>query len=84
MLEEGGQIEISAVRKNEKLILSVRDNGSDLRYGKPEPVGVGLSNIQARLENLYDGNRHFMIKNASDEGGVIAEIVIPFHENKSE
>lgn len=83
-LEEGGRIEISAALKTGKLVLAVRDNGSGLIPEKTETGGVGLSNIQARLKNLYDGNQHFTIRNTSGEGGVIAQIEIPFHENTPE
>lgn len=71
------EIVISSSRINEKLYLSVKDNGP----GFPEDdktvmnSGVGLSNIVERLENIYGSNHSFAINNLPSGG---AEVVIEF------
>jgi len=78
-LAGGGRVEISARRDGERLVLSVRDNGPGL--AQSEPGGVGLANTRARLTQLYgDGARIEL--NAAAEGGVLAEVVLPFHTTR--
>ncbi|MEW6160646.1 MAG: sensor histidine kinase, partial [Verrucomicrobiota bacterium] len=48
-----GRIELRIHKKNEWLLLEVRDNGRGLLSGKSPEEGVGLSNTRARLEQLY-------------------------------
>jgi sensor histidine kinase YesM len=39
--------------------------------------GVGLTNIQSRLEQLYDGEHRFALEN-HPEGGAVVRISLPF------
>jgi two-component sensor histidine kinase len=74
-----GHINIKAKRLNSSLLLEVRDNGpgitskSDLSATK----GVGLSNVRARLHQIYGSDFHFEIGNARD-GGLAVVIEVPF------
>ena len=77
-LEEGGEIEIRAERRNGMIHLQVRDNGPgipDLRAGLSK--GIGLSNTRARLEKLYGPASCLELRNA-EEGGLIVRAEIPF------
>ncbi|MEP6779811.1 MAG: histidine kinase [Gemmatimonadaceae bacterium] len=78
-----GRIKISAKRDIDRLVLSVRDHGPGLREGDAQAslageTGVGLKNTRARLEQLYGEAGLLILKNA-DDGGVLAEVALPFH-----
>jgi sensor histidine kinase YesM len=66
-----GAIAISAERVDDRLRLSVRDNG----VGLPEHVveGVGLSNTRTRLGQLYHDHHSFVL--ASNPGGGTEAII---------
>jgi len=72
-------IEIRAQRGNGTLCLSVRNDGPQIPAGEQDTMteGVGLSNTRARLRQLYGEGSRLTIRNHSD-GGVVAEIMIPF------
>jgi two-component system, LytTR family, sensor kinase len=79
-IDEAGRIEIHARREDERLILCVRDNGprvaeNGLRTGE----GVGLRNTRERLLELYGAEQSLTLRGA-DDGGVVAEVIIPFHK----
>jgi two-component system LytT family sensor kinase len=77
---EAGVIEIRAERLNGSLHLQVRDNGRGLQ-SEPNSAaqgGVGISNTQARLAQLYGANHRFEMLNGA-EGGLCVNITIPFH-----
>jgi len=73
-----GELEISSRRRDDRLIITVRDDGTGVRAGwKP---GVGLANVRARLEQLYNGG-HVMELADDPRGGTLVTIEIPFrHE----
>jgi sensor histidine kinase YesM len=78
----GGVVEIRAYRAKEKIILSVRDDGSGLEsnaqsFGKDE--AAGLRNVKARLQHLYGNSHELNLK--TDGCGLYIEIQIPFNEN---
>jgi two-component system, LytTR family, sensor kinase len=78
---EPGRVEISAYTGADDLFLhlEVRDNGPgvdrDTQAGTRK--GVGLANIQSRLEQLYDGEHRFALED-HPEGGVVVRISLPF------
>ena len=74
-----GLIEISAVREDGMVQLKVRDNGPGLQLSAPESLtkGIGLSNTQARLNQLYGSHHRFELKDAPG-GGLEVVIAIPF------
>ncbi len=80
-----GRIEVHAHRSGDALVLNVRDTGpGDEEAAAAEPVleeigsGVGLRNTRARLEELYGSEQRFELR-PTPEGGMIAEVVLPFH-----
>jgi two-component system LytT family sensor kinase len=74
-----GWVEISASRENGMVRLHVRDNGPGLNSNSSKPFakGIGLTNTEARLEQLYGGDHRFEISNVTG-GGLQVAIAIPF------
>lgn len=72
-------IEIRAARENGMVKLQVSDNGPGLNSAasKPFQKGIGLSNTEARLKQLYGANHRFEISDVSG-GGLVVVIAIPF------
>jgi two-component system, LytTR family, sensor kinase len=70
-----GRVEVKAERDRDVLRLSVADDGGGLPQDASERVG--LANTRARLRLLYADGQRFEVRNA-DDGGVIAEIELPW------
>jgi two-component system, LytTR family, sensor kinase len=75
----GGQVEITATRQGERLVLLVRDDGPGLSRAKREALttGVGIANTRSRLEHLYRDQYRFDFDEAPG-GGLIVTIAVPF------
>ncbi len=82
--QRSSSIEVSAWRDNGSLHLRVMDDGPGLppSWQMSERAGIGLSNTQQRLAQLYPAAHRFSVHEAPG-GGVVAEVVIPFHEGAS-
>lgn len=76
-----GHIQIIGLRRENRLVLEVGDNGAGLRNHEPDDEGVGLSNTRARLSHLYGEAHSFELINRS-EGGLLARLTIPFRLEK--
>ena len=76
-----GSVEIStAVTADHQFLqLEVRDDGPGVERNNQARTrkGVGLANIQSRLEQLYGPDHRFVLEN-HPEGGVVARISLPF------
>jgi two-component system LytT family sensor kinase len=73
-----GRIEITAMRSDDQLVLSVCDNGpGPSNVDNRDERGVGLRNIRQRLEQLY-GGAHSLTLLERPGGGTIARIEMPF------
>ena len=74
-----GHIDIEAKRLNSLLRLEVRDNGPGITSNSnlPGAEGVGLSNVRARLHQIYGSDSRFELMNAKD-GGLAVVMEIPF------
>ncbi len=79
--QRSSSIEVSAWRDNGSLHLRVLDDGPGLppSWQLAERAGIGLSNTQQRLAQLYPAAHRFSVHQAPG-GGVVAEVVIPYHE----
>ncbi len=75
-----GRIEIRGRREDDRLILSVTDNGPGL--SEPEEEGLGLRNVRARLQELYGDDQSLHLESASDEG-TRATLELPYHSSTS-
>jgi signal transduction histidine kinase len=74
-----GHIRVVAHRDAETLNLEVWDNGAGLpANAAPTQSGVGLSNVRARLRELYGEAAHVHVVSAT-EGGTRASIALPYH-----
>lgn len=74
-----GVVGITSSAKDDQLRLTVYDNGAGLpdNWQLNGSAGIGLANTSARLQQLYDDNHQFDIRNR-DGGGVEVVIVMPF------
>lgn len=68
-----GNITVTAAQINDRLVLTVADDGVGLGSGYEE--GIGLSNTRERLRYLYGAQHNF---NVADNNGVTVTIEIPF------
>jgi two-component sensor histidine kinase len=75
---EGGFVQITAGREEDRLWMQVRDNGGGLHGGTLRALnkGVGLSNTRARLECLYGSNHQLVF--TDQRGGLSVRVEIPF------
>ena len=76
---DSGVVGINSELENGHLRLTVYDNGAGLPddWQIKGSAGIGLANTAARLQQLYDNDHEFDIRNR-DGGGVEVVIVIPF------
>lgn len=75
----GLEVMIKIYAEGKDLVLKVENNGEPLEGSQEEIMskGMGLSNIDARLHNLYGSNYSFTIKNKGQENGVVTVVRIP-------
>ena len=73
-----GRIGITAVRVNQSLEVTVRDDGPGLRPPDPSRTpGIGLANTRARLQQLYGEAGRLTVENC-EQGGTVATMVVPY------
>ena len=80
-----GRLEIAAQRNNGRVWLSVRDDGPGPAPGSQLRLGVGLTNVQSRLKQLY-GDESSLELTGGEGRGCEAIITIPLrssHEDAS-
>ncbi|QAY77309.1 sensor histidine kinase [Sphingosinicella sp. BN140058] len=84
--EEGADIEVSARRFGERVVITVRDTGpgaEDHWVKAQESTGVGLANIRDRLAQAY-GPDHRFETDTNRSGGFSVTIEIPYQIETSE
>lgn len=72
-----GRIEVRGWKEGGWLRLAVGDDGPGLNQASPP--GLGLANTRARLAQHYEERYRFEVRNGA-EGGVVAEIDVPYLE----
>ena len=77
--EEGGSIEVEAVRSGDSLDIRLRDDGPGCSNNgeRVDGHGVGLANTRERLRVLYGAGQHFSIGNRLPRGAEV-HIRLPF------
>jgi signal transduction histidine kinase len=78
-----GRLEIAAQRHNGRVRLCVRDDGPGPAPGSRLRFGVGLTNIQSRLKQLY-GDESSLELTGGNGQGCEAVITIPLHHSTAE
>jgi two-component system, LytTR family, sensor kinase len=78
-----GRLEIGARLHNGRVSLSVRDDGPGPAAGSRLRFGVGLSNVQSRLKQLYGDESSLELSNA-DGRGCKAVIIIPLRSSQED
>jgi hypothetical protein len=76
-LPEGGAIELRARRAGEILHIAIRNDRPGSAIGSPIREGIGLSNVRARLGQLY-GTAHELRFEETDDGGLVVQLAIPY------
>jgi hypothetical protein len=75
--EKGGTVSIDAYCIESRLHIDVRDSGADSAALAPIGApGVGLRNIQRRLEASYGDDQQIQLQRL-DDGGVVASVRLP-------
>ncbi len=77
--QSGGVVELSAIKKDGSLLISIADNGPGMN-GDPSASshqGIGIRNTVSRLEKLYGTSSTFNVQ-SGPEGGTLVQLVIPF------
>jgi two-component system, LytTR family, sensor kinase len=77
-----GRVVVEARSRDDRLRLSVRDDGPGLPAGEPAEYRIGLSNTQARLTALYGNESALVVRNAPGRG-LEAMIEIPWRPVKA-
>ncbi|HET7232314.1 MAG TPA: sensor histidine kinase [Longimicrobium sp.] len=75
-----GHVTVNVVRDDGMLRLRVTDDGPGPKPAANGRRGVGLTNTRERLAHLY-GNRHEFDLSAGAQGGAVATVAVPLHED---
>ncbi|HET7435042.1 MAG TPA: histidine kinase [Thermoanaerobaculia bacterium] len=76
-LPHGGAIELSARREGEMLRIDIRNDRPERAAGVPMREGIGLTNIRARLGQLYGARHDFHVDEEAD-GSLHVTLSIPY------
>jgi hypothetical protein len=74
-----GLLRVRASREQDRLRVSITDDGPGLDLEHANGAGIGLANTRARLDALY-GNAATLVVGAPKEGGTIVTITLPAHD----
>ncbi|MFY2558844.1 sensor histidine kinase [Corallococcus terminator] len=72
-----GHVWVRAMRRGDRLVLEVQDDGPGLRAGGAGGTGIGVANTRARIHQLH-GERYGLTLEDAPDGGVIARVELPF------
>mgnify|MGYP001949692058 FL=1 len=77
--KEAGLITISSIKQQDRLILTVIDNGNGEYNNVSTGFGIGISNTKARLDAMFSGDYNITIYD-NDYNGKSVEISMPFEK----
>jgi len=72
-----GIIAIISRKQENKLQITISDNGAGLQNSHEQSFGIGLQNVQERLTSLYPNQYEFTL-NANTPQGATATLILPF------
>jgi sensor histidine kinase YesM len=76
----GGSVRVTAVRENDKLLLTIQNDGPTLPADwQPAQTGVGIGNLRTRLQILHGGRSELRLLPAK-AGGVEVIVSLPLVE----
>jgi uncharacterized membrane protein YphA (DoxX/SURF4 family) len=75
-----GRIRVRAMRRADRLVLEVQDDGAGLEPHGSTREGVGLGNTRARLQQLHGQAHSVEIRNA-DGGGTLVRLTMPWQRD---
>jgi len=74
------RIQVRAMKRTDRLVLEVEDDGIGLGPDGTAREGVGLGNTRARLQELYGANQALSVRNV-EGGGVLVRLAIPWQSD---
>lgn len=77
--KESGVITISATKQQERLVISVVDNGKGQNNSVSTGFGIGMTNTKARLDAMFNGDYKIDISDNENEGTTVT-ISVPFEK----
>jgi LytS/YehU family sensor histidine kinase len=81
-LPRGGAIALTARRDGELLRIAIRNDRPGSEQGTPVREGIGLTNIRARLAQLYGTGHELRFEDCSD-GALLVSLAIPFRVSEA-
>jgi sensor histidine kinase YesM len=78
--ESGGQVWVDANQVDDRLVITIEDDGVGIGNAPPELAGggVGLGGVRSRLEHLYGSDQRLEVE-ARRPTGTRVRIEIPYH-----
>jgi hypothetical protein len=71
-----GAIDVRVSREGSRLRITVKNTGGTARTGPPPGWGLGLTNLRARLNQLYGSEAELRVECA--DGGAAVEVIVPY------
>lgn len=72
------QLEVVTQRQDERVVITIQDNGPGPGATRPSGTGIGLQNVKERLAHAYADEFTFTLTPASG-GGALVTLIIPIH-----
>lgn len=93
-IREGGKIVINCFRREDTIVMQVKDNGGFMTSEQAKEInrhlwegikaeketGIGIKNVHDRIHLTY--HKHYGLRYKIEEGWTIAEITIPYEEEE--